>query len=58
MENDLTEAARTSWLVVDKLQDALRKADDVETILLLGLIEAAVKLNTEIERFMEAKKQR
>lgn len=57
MHEDLTKAAHSMMFAVGSLQDALRQANAVEALILLDLIEAAVKVQQKIEAFEKAKRE-
>ena len=54
MNEDLTKATHSMMFAVGSLQDALKRANAVEALLLLELIEAAAKVQQRIESLAAA----
>ena len=54
MNEDLTKATHSMMFAVGSLQDALKRANAVEALLLLELIVAAAKVQQRIESFAAA----
>jgi hypothetical protein len=54
MNEDLTKATHSMMFAVGSLQDALKRANAVEALLLLELIEAAAKGQQRIESLAAA----
>ena len=54
MNEDLTKATHSMMFAVGSLQDALRRANAVESMVLLDLIEAAAKVQQRIESLAAA----
>jgi hypothetical protein len=51
MKEDLTKAIHDSVFICDSLRSALNKANNVEALILIDLIEKANKLRINIEQF-------
>jgi len=54
LNEDLTKATHSMMFAVGSLQDALKRANAVEALLLLELIEAAAKVQQRIESLAAA----
>jgi hypothetical protein len=54
MNEDLTKATHSMMFAVGSLQDALKRANPVEALLLLELIETAAKVQQRIESLAAA----
>jgi hypothetical protein len=51
MKEDLTKAIHDSGFMCDSLRSALNKANNVESLVLLDLIQKANELRIKIEQF-------
>lgn len=54
MNEDLTKATHSMMFAVGSLQDALKRANPVEALLLLEVIEMAAKVQQRIESLAAA----